>query len=184
MVSCIRNQGPYVRTQQKFFENWHGSPSKIAICQLHEEKPVTFILRYYTKLPFSSLAWCSSEDLIGNNRTCLFPSTTRAVENFILSYTFGTILIVFILVLKFNGNQRGQIQFVTSAISVNLSNAFKLEVHSQVPNLSASYVSLQLNVLVLSDFTLSLDIGWCSCVECDKANSIVSRLRGHSLINM
>ena len=53
MVSCIRNQGPYVRTQQKFFENWHGSPSKIAICQLHEEKPVTFILRHYTKLPFA-----------------------------------------------------------------------------------------------------------------------------------
>ena len=36
---------------QKIFENWHGSPSKTAICQLPEEKPVTFILRYYTKLP-------------------------------------------------------------------------------------------------------------------------------------
>ena len=54
----------------------------------------------------------------------------------------------------------------------------------RVPNLSASYVSPLLYVIKLSDFTLSLDIGWCSCFECDKANSIVSRLSGHTLINM
>ena len=48
----------------------------------------------------------------------------------------------------------------------------------KVPNLSASYVSLQLNVIKLSDFILSLDISWCSCFECDIANSFVSNFRG------
>ena len=42
----------------------------------------------------------------------------------------------------------------------------------RVPNLSASYVSPLLYVIKLSDFTLSLDIGWCSCSECDIANSL------------
>ena len=40
---------------QKIFENWHGSPSKTAMNQLREEKPVAFILRYYTKLPYLNI---------------------------------------------------------------------------------------------------------------------------------
>ena len=77
MVSCIRNQGPYVRTQQKIFENWHGSPSKTAICQLREEKPVTFILRYYTKLPCSSIEQ-------SRNCTLAFHYTPIFGQNFVI----------------------------------------------------------------------------------------------------
>ena len=51
---------------------------KIATNQLHEEKPVAFILRNYMKLTFSSLAWSFSEEIIG---LCLFPSTTGAASS-------------------------------------------------------------------------------------------------------